>query len=165
MDLNYDAFLDKIFENLDKYKIDVSGYECDHIGVRSASLNDYKNIKQELANVGVMIGEPEVVGRLIAVFKLNRPIKYKNFTIPALELLAPKESDNYQNGPEHLEFVITELFDEFLKKYPDIEFETYRLERKNNPEIKLYFPDKTSVKFHKIDIIQGFEIQKRTGEL
>lgn len=165
MELNYEAFFDTIFENLNKLGIDVAGYECDHVGVRTASLDDYETLKKELANDGVMVGEPEVVGRAIAIFKLNQPLTYKIFTIPALELLAPKETDNYQNGPEHLEFVINESFEEFLKKYPNIEFETYRLERKNNPEIKLYFPDKTSVKFHKVDIITGFEIQSRTGEL
>jgi uncharacterized protein len=163
--MNCDKFLDQIFENLKKAGIDVSGYECDHIGFRSSSLSDYQSTKEEFSKIGRLVGEAEVVGRPVAIFKLNTPIKYQNYVIPVLELLAPKEGDNYQNGPEHLEFVINESFEEFLKKYSGIEFETHRLERKNNPEVKLKFSDKTSVKFHKLTILKAGALQKQTGEL
>ena len=122
-------------------------------------------MKKEFSGLGVLAGAAEVSGRPIVIFELNRPVSYRNFVIPAIELLAPKGSDNYQNGPEHLEFVITESFDEFLEKYHGIEFETFRLERKNNPEIKLNFPNKTSLKFHKIAILEVLNIQKQTCEL
>lgn len=163
--MNYDKFLDKTFKNLKEAGIDVSGYECDHIGLRTSSLADYQKMKEEFSGAAQLVGEAEVVGRPVAIFRLNKPIKYKNYIIPSLELLAPKESDSYQNGPEHLEFVISESFDEFLKKYPSSEFETHRLERKNNPEVKLNFPDHTSVKFHKLSILSAIELQKQTGEL
>jgi tRNA pseudouridine55 synthase len=163
--MDYTAFLDTIFADIKDVGIDVSGYVCDHIGVRCASFADYERLKSDFTKVGTLAGEAEVVGRPISIFKLNQPIVYKGYVIPALELPAPKEGDSYQNGPEHVEFVITESFDEFMAKYPNVEFETYRLERSVNPELKLYLPNKTSVKFHKKPVLEVLEIQQRMGEL
>ncbi|PIP19096.1 hypothetical protein COY23_00120 [bacterium (Candidatus Torokbacteria) CG_4_10_14_0_2_um_filter_35_8] len=147
---DYKTFLDKVFKNLKDHNIDVSKLELDHLCYRVNSFEKYKEIKNKLASFGTLIAEKIVRGRPIAVFKLNNPLIYKNFSIPYIELPASKQAKNYPEGLEHANFVIDTSFEEFMEKYKSINFEMKVVDRKD-PEISLKFKD-CAVKFHLQDI-------------
>ena len=144
---NYNLFLDKIFENLKNDNIDVADLELDHICYRVDSDEKYGILKNEIEKIGTLLIENIIWARKISTFKLNKAIIYKNRKIYILELPAPKKWSNYENWFEHVEFVIKESFDDFMKKYSNIDFKTKALEKEINPDIKIKYSD-FSVKFH-----------------
>jgi hypothetical protein len=144
---DYKKFLEKVFANLDGAGVDVSSFPCDHIGFRASSEENYEEMKQKLKTLGKIIGEVTVSGRSVMVMKLEKPIIYKGYNIPCIEVLAPKEGFDYGVGLEHAEFVIDTSLENFMKKYPQLKFITKSLDRESNPEIGLMFGT-TNVKFH-----------------
>ncbi|MEL7120575.1 MAG: VOC family protein, partial [Bacteroidota bacterium] len=64
-----------------------------------------------------------------------------------LELPAPKIISKYQEGFEHVEFVIDKPFNDFMTQYRYIKFETKGMNKSINPDIKIKY-NNLSVKFH-----------------
>lgn len=144
---NYTLFLDSIFNDLEKIKIDVSNFELDHICYRVSSNLKYDYLKNELINYGSLLTENIISGRKISTFKLEEPIIYKNRKISILEIPSPKKWSDYKDWFEHVEFVIDLWFTDFMNKYSNIGFITKDLSKENNPDIKIKFSN-YSVKFH-----------------
>ena len=94
-----------------------------------------------------LLSEEKISGRNISTFKLSSPIIYNGREIDVLELPSPKDWSEYKKWFEHVEFVITESFDVFMGKYPQLDFITKDLVKENNPDIKIQY-DNCSVKFH-----------------
>ncbi len=145
---SFTTFLDEFFEKLNKLGIDISKYKLDHIGYQTSSDTDYDKLKTELFPIAQLVYEAILGGRRVGIFKLNLPFKYKNYFIPAIELIAPKEGQEYPSAPEHAEFVIDEEFDTFMEKYPSIDWNTKNIDRPVFPMIKLKLDDHMQVKFH-----------------
>ena len=101
-------FLQRIFTNLEKDHLDVSNFELDHICYRVETLPIYLSLKKMLSQQGPILSEEEVGGRLISTFKLNKPIIYQRRQINCIELPSPKQGSFYEQGYEHVEFVINE---------------------------------------------------------
>lgn len=144
---NPSDFLEKIFNNLENDRIDVSDYELDHICYRVESLERYEFVKKELLKIGDLLLENEVSGRNIAKIKLQKPIVFKSKKIDVVELPQPKEGYEFEEGFEHVEFVISESFEEFMKKYSNIEFKTDGMQKEINADISMQYED-CSIKFH-----------------
>ena len=88
---NYSQFLDKIMQKIGELGIDVSKLNLDHIGYQAESNEDYDNLKAQFLELGVELPENIVGGRRVAVYELKTPLKYKQYVIPAIELIAPKK--------------------------------------------------------------------------
>lgn len=145
---DYKSFLDKIFLNLEKAGFSENEFrELDHVGYRVENLETYEELKIKFKSYSFDSREVEISGRPITVYKLKSPLEYGKLKIKCLELLAPKATKKYENGLEHAEFVITDTFQEFLKKHENLTFNFDSYSREINPEIKLPF-ENCSVKFH-----------------
>lgn len=156
---DYKIFLDKIFEELKEDKIDVWNYQLDHICYRVSTSERYNIIKNELLIKWEFLSENIVSGRKIATYKLFTPIVYKNREIFVIEIPSPKQWSDYQEWFEHVEFVIDKSFSEFIKMYPNVNFSTKAINKKINPEIKVWYKN-GSVKFHHYSleyVIKHFE--------
>ena len=145
---NYKDFLDTLLKNINKYKIDVSKYNLDHIGYQCSSNDDYDNLKSEVNKFANLVSENIVGGRRVGIFKLNSPLKYNEWNIKALEIIAPKEGQVCPSALEHAEFVIDSDFKTFLKIYPRIPFDISKIGQPVFPMITLKLPENTQVKFH-----------------
>jgi len=141
------AFLDRLFAELDRYDLDVDSLELDHLCYRVNSIEHYEQKKSELTRHARLLTEALINNRPIASFELFEPITYKQRKISVIELPAPKHGTTFYEGLEHVEFVITEPFDQFMARYPSLSFETSGMEKRYNPEIQLQFGD-IAVKFH-----------------
>lgn len=140
-------FLDTIFQYLAQQGIEVASFELDHICYRVETDERYEHLKKELSSIGSLLIESQIGGRSIASFKLTDPIIYKTRKIEVVELPAPKKGSYYQEGFEHVEFVIDLPFETFMQRYPTLNFITKDLKKSVNQGITLKETD-FSIKFH-----------------
>lgn len=144
---NPTPFLDHIFQYLSVKKIVVTNYQLDHICYRVETEERYQSLKKELLQLGKLLTESQIGGRAIASIKLDQPIVYQSRKIDVLELPAPKKGSFYQEGFEHVEFVIDMPFEQFMAAHPQLDFITKDLKKSINQGITLKEAD-FSVKFH-----------------
>lgn len=142
-----DSFLDQIFEYLKNDAIDVGSYELDHICYRVESPHRYEALKDSLLLEGKLLTETLINGRPICTFQLHQPISYKERKISLIELPYPKPGSPYPEGYEHVEFVIAGSLEDFMQRYPLLEFDQKGIKKTINPDVRLAY-DKMSVKFH-----------------
>ena len=140
-------FLDKIFAQLKANQIELVDWPIDHLCYRTSSLDNYKEMKKVFSQLGVKLVESDVNGRAIATYKLHKPINYKNYVIPLIEVPAPKAGRFTAEGFEHIEVVIDIDFPELMRLYPHCQFEKKAMYKKLNPELEIEFGD-CAVKFH-----------------
>ena len=145
---NYKNFLDKLLTDIEVKGIYVSKYNLDHFGYQCSSNEDYDKLRLELESVAKFISENIVGGRRVGIFKLNKPLEYKDWNIQAVELVAPKEGQESPSALEHSEFVIDTDFDSFLKKYPNLNWDTSKVNQPTFPMVTLKLSGHTQVKFH-----------------
>lgn len=141
------SFLSYIFHTLETLKIDVSRLELDHVCYRVETLQRYEALKKMLETEAELLGEKMISGRPICTYKLKEPLRYEAREIWVLELPAPKDGSPYQEGFEHVEFVIDTSFEDFMLRYPHIPFDTKALGKAINPDIGID-SDGARVKFH-----------------
>jgi predicted metalloenzyme YecM len=154
-------FLDKIFSILNEKKINIEKWEIDHLCYRTTDLENYEKIKNDFSKLGDFLIESEVNGRNIATYRLNSPVVYKGYTIPLVEVPAPKNGKPPVEGWEHIEVVIDIGFDELMKKYPEIDFDTKALSKELNPELVIKFGD-CAIKFHHQSLDDVIKIEKKS---
>ena len=154
MNIDYLGFLNSFIEKIEEIGIDVSGLEMDHVAYRASSKEEYETLKTEFLKEGYLIDEADVEGRRVVIYKLHQPIKFRNYLIPALELIEPKAGQNVKSGLEHAEFVLKVPFSEFMDKYPDLPWDTTTMDRKDFPHLKLKLDENMVVKFHPKSILE-----------
>jgi predicted metalloenzyme YecM len=159
--MNYEDFLDRVFENLAGAGIDITGLQIDHIAFRAKTREEYVAKLEELKANGELLDVAIINDRPVAILKLNQPIEYKDFSIPYFELMAPREG-RPEFGLDHIEVVVPDL-NAFQAEHKELEFE--RKDRAINPELVLKFPNNANVKFHTRDIATVLKLQKESGTL
>ncbi len=153
------SFLDKLFSILEENKIDLMHWKIDHLCYRTSDSENYEAMKNEFSKLGEFLIESEVNGRDIATYKLTNPVVYKGYTIPLVEVPAPKKGKSTVEGWEHIEVVIDISFDDLMKKYPGIDFDTKALSKELNPELVIKFGD-CAIKFHHLSLDEVIKIEK-----
>jgi predicted metalloenzyme YecM len=160
---DYQAFLRKILEEVQEEGFDLVDFsQMDHMCYRVPSFERYEQKKEELQRIGVQLGEAEINGRPIAVYRLHVPIHFRQWRIDCVELPAPKEGITTPEGLEHVEFVLFDDKADFLKKYSDKKFELHAADRGINPEIVFRLPTYT-VKFHLLSLPTVVYLEKKLG--
>ena len=151
---DYKKFLEKIFINLKKSGIDQKDIlELDHVAFRTETIERYEYVKKELQAFVLASSEKIFNGRLILILKLMEPLKYKEFVINCIELMAPKENNQHKEGLEHAEFVVGINLDDFLEKYKNISFNLSAYGREDNRELIIDFDD-CAIKFHEQSLLK-----------
>lgn len=151
---NYQIFLENLLHNINEKRIDVSNFELDHIGYQTSSNEDYDKLKPEFNKIGELLEEDIVGGRRVGIFKLNDPLEYGEYVIPAVELIAPKEGQVCPSALEHAEFVIDQPYEIFMNRYPNLTWDTTAINQDTFPMIKLKLDKFIQVKFHRKPILE-----------
>lgn len=160
---DYPSFLKLILTEIRDAGFDLSDFvQMDHMCYRVSSLEHYDLKKRDLARVGSLLGEAQVNGRPIAVFRLHRPVFIDNWRIDTVELPAPKAGKEPKEGLEHVEMVLFDDKETFLKKYADKSFDLKSADRGINPEIAFRLPTYT-VKFHLLNLPTVVYLEKKLG--
>jgi predicted metalloenzyme YecM len=160
---DYPSFLDDILGRVIAEGFDLSDFiQIDHMCYRTISLENYHSKKIELASVAKLLGETMVNDRPISTFRLNTPVRHATWRIDAIELPAPKKGNEYQEGLEHVEFVLYDDIPTFLGKYEGKPFEMNAADRGINPEIGLRL-DGLSIKFHLLNLPTVIYLENKLG--
>jgi|AntRauTorckE6833_2_1112554.scaffolds.fasta_scaffold10168_3 predicted metalloenzyme YecM len=103
-----DAFSEKLKLSLRELGIqdECSKLEIDHICVRIAKETDVDSLKNELENVGQIISAVNVNGREIMIIQLTDALHLGAWRTNGVELPYPKPNHKYEDGWEHVEFVL-----------------------------------------------------------
>ncbi|MEL6717994.1 MAG: VOC family protein [Bacteroidota bacterium] len=141
------SFLTHLFQRMQSDSIDFQGFKLDHICYRVETMERYESLKEELLKIGGLLVESEIGGRSIATFRLDKSLIFEDRKIQILELPAPKTNNRYQEGFEHVEFVIKDSFESFMQQYSHCHFDIKGMKKDINPDIRLDY-GKMSVKFH-----------------
>ncbi len=126
---------------------------CDHICYRVETLERYEELKTFLREHSHLANESLVNGRPICIFELPSPLKFAGIQTTCIELPAPKETTFYQEGWEHAEFVTGSDIKEWIRKFPQLTFDTKAINKPINAEISLTISEKYKIKFHEKHIL------------
>ena len=156
---DYKDFISHLLACLMEKNIEINNYQIDHLCYRTKTLDEYNSMKKNIMLFSKEYVENIHHGRPITKFLLIKPLKYKNYSIPLIELPAPQKNIVYNNGLEHLEIVVGDNFDIFKNKYKSIWTDSddsgiY------NQTIFIDF-DEHKVKFHHYSLLEVLKLEKR----
>ena len=185
------SFVTSVSQELQsRFGLDVSSLMADHVCYRTDSLEQYTALVEALRSASdaySQLIESEIGGRLIATFKLAKPIISEDgcHLINVIEITSPKEGRPYPAGFEHVEFVIGDgshlspmnsdahqsAFDAWMEQYPAVKWDTKAKDKECNPDIstdkiELDNYGTISVKFHLMSLekVIMFELEKDKSE-
>lgn len=153
------SFLDDLFKEINNIGIDVSNLMVDHVAYSTASAEEYERLLPEYLKIGDLIKEAIISNRRVAIIKLKSAIKYKGSSINAIEVIEPIKDVPSLSGWEHAEFLVTD-YDEILKKYPNMTWNTAHKDRKNFSRIKLALPNGMEVKFLNTPVLASAKVNE-----
>lgn len=156
---HHNTFLEQVFLSLEGVGISVDNFELDHLCYRVNRLDRYFYLLGLLQNTHILLSESEINGRPIAIFLLKHPIVYQSRKIRLLELPAPKNGSSYEEGYEHVEFVIDQDLKNFTSDYPRVKFDTKGLNKPLNRDVRVSF-GAISVKFHELPLRKVIEMEE-----
>jgi predicted metalloenzyme YecM len=157
---DYKIFLDTIFENIKTAGLDVKGLKLDHVAYYTATKEEYDQIKPEFEKLGRFDHEAIIGNRRVGVIKLNHPFVYDSYKIEAAELIEPKEGEEHSSGWEHAEFVTDEEYEDILKRYPNVKWETSSMDRPIYSHVTAILDKDLKVKFHHNSILECIKLEK-----
>jgi len=152
--MNYIAFLNSFFEQLANVSLDISGLPLDHIAYQASSEEDYESKLPEFLKLGELVSEEIIGGRRVAVIRLDKPLSYKDYEIPALELIEPKDGQRCESDLQHAEFVVDKPFEKYIEQYPEINWDTNSMHRDEFSHLKLNFDNGLTLKFLQMPILE-----------
>ncbi|MDN4164232.1 VOC family protein [Cytophagales bacterium LB-30] len=143
-----ELFVRKGVHFLQSCGLPISEWSIDHLCYRVETEERYFSMKNALENEGKLLIESKIGGRMISSFLLNQPFEIAQWTIPVLELPAPKQGAAYPEGYDHFEVVVPFSLEKLIKNFPDLAWDTSAINKAHNREIRLWINDWQSVKFH-----------------
>jgi predicted metalloenzyme YecM len=158
---DYHKFLDTIFEKVAEAGFDIKGLQLDHIAYYTASKEEYDNLKPEFEKLGKFDHEAIISNRRVGVIILDTPYSYKEYKIEAAELIEPKEGEVHSSGWEHAEFVTTKDYEDILKMYPNVQWETGSMNRPIYSHITAVLDKDLKVKFHHKTILECIKLERQ----
>lgn len=78
-----------------------------HTCVRLKNSENVTMLKENVSQVGKIISSAIVNGREILIIQLDSPLYIANWSVYGIELPYPKPNHLYEDGLEHVEFVLT----------------------------------------------------------
>lgn len=160
---DYTGFIKSVDQGLTRIGIDKSEISMiDHICYRVETNERYQEMLGRCSEIGRLLGESEINGRLIATFEFYQYVSVAGWTVPYLELPAPKEGSEYSEGLEHAELVVVGSLEYFINRHTDLTFKTAGMGKSINPELGLK-KDGLSVKFHEQQLGAVVRIEQHLG--
>lgn len=146
-------YISERLKELDSLGIDYSKLEMDHFAYQCSSKEDYEEKKESSKRVGELKKEVIVDNRRVAIFENKCPIQIGNYLVSAFELIEPKVGQTTASQLNHIEFIIPS-FDEFQKKYPNVNWDIRAVDRKEFPKLSIQLNNGNSIKFHLKNILE-----------
>lgn len=159
---DYKAFFADLRQRIAGIGIDVGGRLVSHIAFRTASCEEYVEVRDALRQFCSREVENNWNGRLINKLLLDEPLVLdEEFQVSLIELIPPPHRREYPMGLEHVGIVIGESFDAFTESYRDIL--TGRQDQ--GPYCQpayVTFSNNRTVKFYRYGLKEVVEMEGRT---
>jgi predicted metalloenzyme YecM len=147
-----DKFLEHLFSSLKALSVSFpKNWDVDHICFRAGSMTSYQQSCQHLGGIGTLLTESEVHGRPIATFKLKKPFVVRDQIIDIVEVPAPKGSDGFKDGFEHVEIVVDIPLPEVKQWLEGYGLPSSQSAKSLNAELKVSLPG-GNLKFHALSL-------------
>ena len=158
---DYKAFIEKVEAVLRDLGVNRDEIAMmDHLCYRVESQERYDQLLTLFSKEAMLLGESEVNGRMIAVFEFQKALQGSGWTVPYLELPAPKLGSSYSEGLEHAELVVLGGLARFMDRHPNISFSLNGMNKLINPEAGVK-GGTASVKFHELQLGTVVRIEKQ----
>lgn len=158
---DYETFISAIDAGLARLGISRSELSMmDHICYRVETDERYQELLEKFTKLGTLLGENEVNGRKITTFEFDKYLKAAGWTVPYLELPAPKKDSPYSEGLEHVELVVIGSLQRFMDRHKELPFSSKGMNKLINPEAGLK-GEGISVKFHEQQLGAVVRIEKQ----
>ncbi|KAJ3305720.1 hypothetical protein HDV03_001128 [Kappamyces sp. JEL0829] len=135
----------------------------DHVCWRVETEDEYHSCFKFLESINAaLLVEDLIGGRLIATFKLAKPVQAGKKTVQLVELPMPKKGVPYKSGWEHAEFVVGPDQDllKFTQQYPDLVWDLDGLKKDFNSDVRIELGSDFCVKFHHLSLEKVIAIEK-----
>lgn len=155
---DYEVFFEELLQEVRALDIKIEGMPIDHICYRVETLDRYESMKESLMPLAKAWGENIHHGRPISAFLLKNPLKAEGYSVPVIELPAPKSDKFYPEGLEHFEFVVGSRFFNFREEYKDL-WNRFEDSGPHNQPAVISFSSGKSVKFHEKTLLKVLELE------
>jgi predicted metalloenzyme YecM len=145
-------FVGRVIEQLRTNGVDVGTLLLDHVCYRVETDEEYRASCDFLSELGKLLVESIVGGRLISTYKLIEPVVTADGRhISVIEVPMPKHGNkSYSRGWEHAEFVLPDSVSiaQFQTLHSSLRWDESGARKLRNADIRLAIGN-SSVKFHK----------------
>lgn len=156
---NYEQFITRASATLEQLGISKTEVAMmDHLCYRVETADRYSELKVALQTYAILISENIVNGRPIAVYEFHDYPSADGWTVPFIELPAPKSDSLYSEGLEHVEFVVIGSLNKFVARHRDV-LEPFNSSKTINPDVKANKGDVT-IKFHEQQLGTAVRIER-----
>ena len=181
---DYDIFIAKIQSSLVSLGINPleRHFEMDHLCYRCETVQQYQQLIQQLVpEFGESLIESMIGGRPITTIKFHQKLESDlGYSIPCLEIPAPKAGRSYPQGLEHVEFVIgqkedgcndTQALTRFIDGCKDSKltiadkFNYDAMNKSRNADVSVSFDGVFCVKFHQRPLYEVIELELKEGDV
>ncbi len=152
-------FLNSLMIDLQQSEVDLKHWDIDHLCYRVETQAQYFEAQNLFKEMGQLLIESPVNGRMISTYKLHKPIRHSGRTIDIIELPAPKAGKITITGFEHIEVVVDETLTSLSEKYYRIPQDKGGLRKDFNAELELIFSS-GALKFHYQSLESVVRIEK-----
>lgn len=138
--------------------------QMDHICYRVETNERYDELKSRAQETAELVAENQVNGREISTFEFYEPLQAAGWTVPYLELPAPKPGAAYTEGWEHVECVTSGSLERFWQRHHELPFSGEGMNKLINPELGLKVGLRMGmlvVKFHEQPLGAVARIERR----
>lgn len=137
--------------------------QCDMLNIECSTDGRYERVKAELLKAAELLSEIDHNGRLISIFEMHEALAAGTWSIPHVELLAPKPTRENSDGIDGVFFVTATRLARFLETHKGVKFEEKGLTNKANPYVELKGDD-WAVKFHDRHMGAVLDIERKFAE-
>lgn len=155
-----ERFLQHLFAQIKTNHVDLKPHWfIDHLCYRVQSQEAYEKFKTEFNQFGEMLIESEVNGRQIATYKLHEPVVFGKYSIPLVELPAPKAGKKTIEGFEHAEAVVDIPLEDLRTQYAHLKLDVGGMKKNINPELEIEM-NGCALKFHPMSLETVINFEK-----
>lgn len=151
--IDISSFIDKIIEKLEQLGINTATLTIDHLGYQADSKADYDAKTNHIHEFAIKVSENIVGGRRVGIFRLNELLEYKTQNIGVVEVFEPKEGQTVKSDWEHIEFLVAESLEDFVKRYKELNWNTEMMSREEFPQLILSLGEGLRAKFPRLGVL------------
>jgi len=155
---DYKFFVNDLLARLAQVGIDVKDYPIDHLCYKVSTLMNYRKTIELLKTHSQGFLETVHHGRPFSKLLLKTPLQVGKYSIPVIEIPAPKPGQIIDDALEHLEIVVGSDYGNVKSLYQHLWTGTVDSGEFNQP-FNITFDNGKTVRFHELSITEVIKLE------